>query len=151
MRPTGKMDRQTNQPIVKPSCVIGYNKNMGAVDRTDMMIGSIDCVRKSLKWYRKFFLHLLGITLLNSHALFNVKTGQNIPLADFQLQLIREIIQKYHVSRPSSKRGRSSVGDQPLRLIERHFPSAVPPTPKKKYRSRYCHVCSAQQLARKKD
>jgi hypothetical protein len=129
MRPTGKMDRQTKQPIVKPSYVIGYNKNMGAVDRTDMVIDSIECVRKSPKWYQKFFLHLLGITLLNSYALFNVKTGQNISLADFQLQLIRKIMQKYHVSRPSSKRGRPSADDQPLRLIERHFPSPVPPTP----------------------
>jgi hypothetical protein len=51
MRPTGKMDRQTKQPIVKLSSVIRYNKNMGAFDRTDMMIGSIECVRKSLEWY----------------------------------------------------------------------------------------------------
>jgi hypothetical protein len=101
MRPTGKMDRQTKQPIVKPICVIGCNKNMGALDRTNMMIGSIECVRKSLKWHRKFFLHLLDITLLNSHALSNVKTGQNIFLADVQLQLFREIIQKCHLSRPS--------------------------------------------------
>jgi hypothetical protein len=72
---TDRKDGQTKQPIVNPSCVIGYNKNMGAVDRTDMVISSIECVRKSLKWYRKFFLHLLDITLLNPHALFNVKTG----------------------------------------------------------------------------
>jgi hypothetical protein len=142
MRPTGKMDRQTKQPIVKPNCVIGYNKNMGAFDRTDMMIVSIECVRKSLKWYRKLFLHLLDITLLNSHALFNVKTGQNISLANFQLQLIREIIQKYHVSRPSSKRGRPSANDQPLGLIERHFPSPVPDT---------AMCVQTQQLAKKKD
>jgi hypothetical protein len=67
----------------------------------------------------------------------------------FQLQLIREIIQKYHVSRPGSKRGRPSAGDQPLRLIERHFPSPVPPTPKK-YPSRYCHVCSNTAIGEKK-
>jgi hypothetical protein len=35
------MDRQTKEPIVKPSCVTGYSKNMGVVDRIDMMIGSI--------------------------------------------------------------------------------------------------------------
>jgi hypothetical protein len=149
VRPTGKMDRQTKQPIVKPNCVIEYNRNMGAVDRTDMMIGSTECMRKSLKWYRKFFLHLLDITLLNSHALFNVRTGQNKSIADFQLQLIREIIQKCHVSRQSSKRERPSAGDQPLRLIERHFPSSVPPTPKKKYPSRYYHVCSNTAIGEK--
>jgi hypothetical protein len=101
---------------------------MGAVDRTDMMIGSIEYMRKSLKWYRKFFLHLLDITLLNSHAVFNVRTGQNISTADFQLQLIREIIQKYHVSRQSSKRGRPSAGDQP-------------PTTQA-YRKTFCNPCT---------
>jgi hypothetical protein len=123
---------------------------MGAFDRTDMMIGSIECVRKSLEWYWKFFLQVLDITLLNSHTLFNVKTDQNISLADFQLQLIREIMQKCHVSRPSSKRGRPSAGVQPLRLIERHFPSLVPPIPKKTYPSRYCHVCSNTAIGEKK-
>jgi hypothetical protein len=142
MRQTGKQDRHTKQQIEKPHCVIDYNKNMGAVDRTDMMITSIECIRKSLKWYRKFFLHLLDITVLNSYTLFNVKTGNNISLADFQLQLIRQIIQNYHIPRQTSKRGRPSDGDQPLRLSERHFPSPVPPTPKKMYPSRQCHVCS---------
>jgi hypothetical protein len=59
----------------------------------------------------------LDITVLNSHALFNLKNGKNIPLADLELQLIRQII--------------PSDGNQPLRLTERHFPSPVPPTPKK--------------------
>jgi hypothetical protein len=31
-RPTGKTDRQTKQPQMKPQCVTDYNKNIGAVD-----------------------------------------------------------------------------------------------------------------------
>ena len=30
---------------------------MGAVDKTDMILNSINTVRKSLKWYKKFFFH----------------------------------------------------------------------------------------------
>jgi hypothetical protein len=63
----------------------------------------------------------VDITLLNSHTLYNVKTGQNISLADFQLKLIKEIFQKYHTPRQTSKGGRPSAGDQSLRLTERHF------------------------------
>jgi hypothetical protein len=96
--------------------------------RSDMMISCLECVRKSMKWYRKFFFLLLDITLLNSHAVYNVKTGKNITLADFQLTLIREILQHCHTPRPTTKSGRPSSGDQPLRLTERHFPSPVPPT-----------------------
>jgi hypothetical protein len=32
MRPTGKTDKQTKQPEMKPQCALDYNKNMGAVD-----------------------------------------------------------------------------------------------------------------------
>jgi hypothetical protein len=115
---------------------------MGAVDRSDMMISSIESVRKSFKWYKKFFFHLLDITLLNSHALYNVKTGKHITLADFQLALIREIFQKFHTPRPTSKPGRSVSGDQPRRLTGGHFPIAVPPTPSKAKPYRRCHVCA---------
>jgi hypothetical protein len=139
---SGKIDRATNTQIMKPTCVMEYNNNMGAVDRSDMMISSLECVRKSMKWYRKFFFHLLDITVLNSHAVYNVRTGKNITLADFQLTLIREILQHYHTPRPTAKSGRPSSGDQPLRLTERHFPSPVPPTGKKEKPARKCHVCA---------
>jgi hypothetical protein len=147
---SGKTDRQTNEPKKKPDCVMAYNSNMGAVDRSDMMLSSIECVRKSLKWYRKFFLHMIDITLLNSQTLFNVKTGKNIALAEFQLKLIREIFQKFHKPRATSKRGRPSAGDQPLRLTERHFPTVVPPTPKKQNPTRHCHVCTNTTVAERK-
>lgn len=131
MTQTGKTDRHTNQLQIKPQCVIQYNKWMGAVDRSDMMITSIECVRKSLKWYRKSFFHLLDITILNLQTLYNVKTGNNISLSDYHLNLIRQIFETFHTPRPS-KRGRPSAGDQPLRLTSSHFPSLVPPTTKKK-------------------
>jgi hypothetical protein len=99
-------------------------------------------VSTSLKWYKKYFFHLLDITLLNSHALYNVKTRKNITLADFQLALIREILKNFHTPRPTSKSGRSVSGDQPRRLSERHFPIPVPPTPSKVKPVRKCHVCA---------
>lgn len=151
MKETCKKDRQTGENITKPHCVIDYNVNMGAVDKTDMMVTSVECIRKTVKWYKKLFFHLLDITLLNSQCLYNVKFGKNISLADYQLALIREIIQKYHIPRTTGKKkGRPSAGDQPLRLKERHFPSLVPPTEKKKNTVRYCHVCSNSSLAPKK-
>jgi hypothetical protein len=116
---SGKVDRQIKEPKKKPDCVLAYNSNM--------MLSSSECVRKSLECYRKFFLHLLDVTLLNLQTLFNVKTGKNIALADFQLNLIREVIQKFHTPRATSKTGCPSAGYQPLTLKERHFPTIVPP------------------------
>jgi hypothetical protein len=88
---TDRKDRQKDKHTNSQTCVTDYNKNMGAVDRSDMVISSVECVCKSFKWYKNFLFHLLVITLLNSHALYNVKTGKNITLANFQLALIRDI------------------------------------------------------------
>jgi hypothetical protein len=52
---TGKTDRQMSQLKMKPHCIIEYNKNVGAVDKSDMMFNSIECGTDSVKWYKKLF------------------------------------------------------------------------------------------------
>lgn len=47
MAATGKLDHLTGQPMMKPACVLEYNKKMGAVDKADMMTGFHECTRKS--------------------------------------------------------------------------------------------------------
>ncbi|XP_023235993.1 piggyBac transposable element-derived protein 4-like, partial [Centruroides sculpturatus] len=56
-------------------------------------------------------------------------------LLDFRMSVIREVIEKYHTSRRLARCGRPSHKN-PLGLSERHFPSLVPPTEKKKHPSR---------------
>ncbi|KAJ8928450.1 hypothetical protein NQ314_018992 [Rhamnusium bicolor] len=65
MTATGKQDRKIKQDILKPDSVLDYNKNMGAVDRSDMLLSSIESVRKIKKWYRKLCFHLLDLCVLN--------------------------------------------------------------------------------------
>lgn len=45
----------------KPVCVIDYNSNMGGVDRVDMLLSSIESVRKTIKWYKKVFFSSFGL------------------------------------------------------------------------------------------
>ncbi len=54
-------------------------------------------------------------------TLHNQNLRQIIQLRDFRLQLIREIIETYGYSKVS--KGRSSAGENPIRIIGRHFPS----------------------------
>ena len=51
----GKIDFRTKQPKLKPDCIVDYNKNMKLVDKADMQISSMECMRKSMKWYEKLF------------------------------------------------------------------------------------------------
>ncbi|UYV68154.1 hypothetical protein LAZ67_5003213 [Cordylochernes scorpioides] len=143
---TNKRDKVTNLPIQKPSAVIDYNQKMGTVDQTDMLLSSIGCLRKSLKWYKKLFFHFIDTSLLNAYSSYLVNTGKRPSLAEFHINLIGQIIEKYHEARVQVHRGRPSTSeDRPLRLIERHFPSLVPPTEKKKNPTRYCRVCGANK------
>ena len=64
---TGKTDRKTKEVVKKPESVIEYNANMGGVDRLDQKIKPCKCLRKSGRWYRKPFFHLMDIALVNAH------------------------------------------------------------------------------------
>lgn len=150
MQNTGKINHKTNSPVVKPSCVLDYNSNMGAVDQGDMQISSLRSGRKSLKWYKKVFQHLLDLTVRNAMILYKLKTDKNIPLEEFRLEIIRQIIAKFHLAKLKPKGGRPSVHATPLRLTERHFPSIVPPTEKKTNPTRVCNVCSQTELGQRK-
>lgn len=140
---TDKIDRSTNEAKRKPACIVSYTENMGAVDRSDMMLSSVECVRKTVKWYKKVFFHLVDLSLLNAYALYKTQTGRNISVSDFQQRLIKEIIEIHHRPQTEGRRGRRSTdGDNPLRLIERHFISLIPGTSKKKNAQRRCIVCA---------
>ncbi|XP_031338615.1 piggyBac transposable element-derived protein 4-like [Photinus pyralis] len=143
-----KVDKVTGEPVKKPLCVVDYNGKMGAVDRSDMMISSIECMRKSNKWYKKLFYHVMDICMLNSHAMYSLINPEKVPLAKFQLNLIRQILEKYSATpivAPQHVRGLDVA-----RLTGRHFPVLVPDTPKSKNPLRRCIVCSQTKLAPKK-
>lgn len=147
MKDSGKKTKQ-NVSILKPECVLDYNCNMGAVDRTDMLLSTTESVRKSIKWYKKLFFHLLDLSLLNAHVLYNITTGKNIPLADFQLSLVKEIIAEHHKIKPrASTSSKPDDAHSPLRLIERHFPSMYEATEEnKRPPCKRCVVCAKSKI-----
>ena len=123
---SGKIHWQSNAPIRKPESVLDYNQDMGTVDKSDMQISCVECVRKSVKWYKKLFFHLLDTAVFNSYVLHKQKTGQSTQFCDFRLQLIRQIVDTY--SKPKISRGPPSDRDNPLRLVGRHFPTLITST-----------------------
>ena len=66
---TRKVDHRTHEQIMKPDIIVDYNKNMRLVDKSDMQIGTVACLRKSVKWYHKLFFHLIDMSLLNAYNL----------------------------------------------------------------------------------
>ncbi|CAH2002249.1 unnamed protein product [Acanthoscelides obtectus] len=132
----------------KPVCILEYNKNMGAVDRCDMLYSSTETIRKSIKCYKKIFFHLLDISILNAHALYQLKTGKKLPLIDFQLQLVKQLLDEHKKAHPRLVAGRANE-DFSLRLTERHFPSLTEQrNEQNKLVPRRCVVCSKRRKRR---
>jgi len=142
----GKSDHQGNA-ILKPVAVMHYNESMGPIDKTDMLLSSVECVRRTIKWYKKLFFHLIDLSLLNAYSAYKTCTGLKISLADFQFQLIREIFTKYATQKQNICRRSNTY--LPERLQGRHFPSIVPPTSKKSKPQRRCLVCQNKHNKRK--
>ena len=63
-------------------------------------------------------------------------------------QVIHGLLEKYAMERKSFKGGRPSETDPAARLTERHFPTYIPPTAKKKFPSRVCQVCPGRKETR---
>ena len=142
MHVSNHYDPMTRTRVEKPECVLDYNINMRLVDKSDAMISSIECARKTIKWYKKLFFHMIDITILNSCILYMGKSGKKCTLQAFAMELVRQLLEDNATERPTPAR-RSAQGD-PLRLSGRHFIRTLqtPPQAKEKKMQRQCHVCS---------
>ena len=136
----GKIDHNKGGQIMKPVCVQNYNENMGAIDLVDMQSSFTECIRKTIKWYKKVFFHMVDMASINAYYLYKTKSSKSLQLKEFRLELIKSIIVKYSNQKQISV-GRPTL-DSPLRLSARHFPSLVPSTASKTAAQRKCHVCS---------
>lgn len=136
--------------IIKPKVVIDYNDTMGGVDRVDQHLADYNLPRKrGKKYYKKIFFHLLDLALWNSFVLYR-KTGGTKSALVYRLDLIKQIMEKYHRTEFSSRKGRPSSQPTPLRLTGRHFPECIPATEKKQFPTRQCGVCCRVRDARGK-
>lgn len=147
------------QTTKKPNLVLDYCKDMGAVDHSDMMISFNDTTRKTTKWYRKLFFHLLDMTVLNSFYMYNLMTvtTKKVTFFEYRTNLIRQILECHHT--PKEKRTVPRAIDvngeaHPLRLTGRHFPRPLPNREgQKRKMQKRCHVCynTKKQERKRKD
>ncbi|RLU25290.1 hypothetical protein DMN91_003383 [Ooceraea biroi] len=145
---TKKINYRTKQVIQKPSCIVNYTTNMGAVDNRDKVIASVESIRKSTKWYKKYFFHLLDVAIWNAFCLYKMKRNEKITMRAFHLRLIKEIIKKYGDINNNFSNRQKSTADHPLRLTERHFPSFCKTVNTKKT-LRNCVVCAKNDVRRR--
>lgn len=148
---SGRRDRTTDEPILKPKLVLDYNKRMGGVDTSDMLTNAYGSQRKSLKWYKKLVYHLSDLSATNAFFLYKKVTG-NVKLShyDFTEAICNSLINVACDTRPLPKRPGRQVLEPVTRLQYRHsnhWPVFIEASgqAKKGNPTRVCVVCKPQK------
>ena len=89
---TGKNDFRTGNPIYKPKVIVDYTRKMGGVDVSDQLMGYYHFLRKSIKWWRKLWVHELNMLLMNSFILNN-KFGKKMTHIAYREHLAAYLLQ----------------------------------------------------------
>ena len=63
---------------IKPAIVADYNRHMGHVDNSDRLANSYMASRRTWKWTKKLFFHLLDLAIVNSYILLSSCGGKKI-------------------------------------------------------------------------
>ncbi|XP_059384611.1 piggyBac transposable element-derived protein 4-like [Carassius carassius] len=73
-----------------PAPVTAYNQHMGGVDLSDQLLQYYSTQHKTMKWYRKLFLHFLDIAASNAYILHKELYG-TMTHKEFMEELIAEL------------------------------------------------------------
>ncbi|KAJ8942306.1 hypothetical protein NQ318_005297 [Aromia moschata] len=93
---------------------------MGGVDNVDIQLSITETVRKTMKWYRKLFFHLIDLNLSNARALYKMRNEGPMPFPKFRLAVARSLLKlddtedsiSRLVSPPIRVRGKGTHGNQ---------------------------------------
>ena len=141
---TGKNSRDGN-PIYKPTVIVDYTRLMGGVDLSDQLMTYYNFLRKTKKWWRKLWVHLLNMAVMNAFVL-NRKFGANKKLShyEFRQELARQLL---------DEAGCNEIPEQVTdtnRLKGRHFPEKIPQAAgARRVYSRECMVCKITKTEEK--
>ena len=128
--------------VKKPTAIKGYNIHMGGEDRVDQQLHTLQCLRKSYKWYRKLAFRPVAQMVLNSYKIYEKKKGIKITFINFVLVVIKQLLTTLP---PQPQPANIVPHDDCVRLVGRHFPAVREPAdPPKKRPTKNCRVCYAQ-------
>jgi len=130
--------KNSSESILKPQSVLDYNKNARGIDQSDSVMKFYSMKRKSLKWYKKIFFHVIDMCMYNSFVIYKSLHG-NCSFLNFKTLLVRDIMNTFGCN--ETKLGAPTL-NHPLRLSGRHFLEFNPPTKGRSHGQRNCVVCT---------
>jgi hypothetical protein len=134
--------------IDRLECAHDYNKYMHGVDLHDQKLASFTIMRRHLKWYRKLFLYLLDMCILNSSIIFHeyvqsknsqFKTRQ---LTEFRFDLVEQMlknVRNVELKTTAFKKNPLAFNNNRCYLVK------LKPTERKKNPTRKCVYCTSKK------
>lgn len=155
--------------LTKPEEIAIYNRFMSGIDRSDQMVSYYSSPRKTLRWYKKVFFHLLDVAVWNSYYILLYKKycqkNKKYEFITYRDDLIRKMIDAENLkptdithlakhdnrmkertnfpeSKPGSSRSYSGTG---------HWPEKIPVREGSKKKSNFlkCKMCWESKKNRK--
>lgn len=147
---------------MKPECIVDYNKYMHGVDNADQYLALYPFIRKTVKWPKKLFFHILQCTLFNSFVLFcKSNPSKKLTFLQYMQVVSRQFVQQDDITEvPQSPASTSSslscssavvtpprrapAKDPPYRLDgkrKEHVLLHFPATKSDRTPTRRCRVC----------
>lgn len=108
----------------------------------DQMLSAYPIERKQQK---EEFRNLLNMCILNAHTI-HLESGGKMTSLEFREHLVGRIVAEHMDDTRKDKKGRPSNDEDPLRLLQRHFPDYVQATDKKQVPMKRCVVCSKNNV-----
>ncbi|XP_066270739.1 LOW QUALITY PROTEIN: piggyBac transposable element-derived protein 4-like [Branchiostoma lanceolatum] len=135
--------------IMKPECIHEYNQYMGAVDSSDQMVAYLCFRRRTVKWWKKAFFHMMSLAIVNAHLLqkeyMTARNKKPLEHKEFRKEVVKEIIKTSGYNKPGNGRsGRVSANASNLLRLSgggQHYLEKNPTTEAGKTKARTCQVC----------
>ena len=122
--------------IPQPEPVTKYNQFMGGVDKSDQFLSYHNILRRTVRYWKTLFYHMIDIAVVNSFILYNnialISDCRTVTENDFRDQLVLQLISKY--GRVQQKV--AQVGRPRLQCRIHHGSTIV----SKKNRCQYCRI-----------
>ena len=125
------------ETVQKPHVIEEYNQCMGGVDKSDQLVTYYGFRHCSKKWWKRGFLHLLELTMVNALILycFNTPKKERMAHLKFSLDIASALLESAQPVPALRYQPSPAAAVVPLRLTGRHFPEPAAGRPD-------CKVCT---------
>lgn len=126
--------------VKKPLPIVKYNAFMKGVDRADQMLSYYPCERKTVRWYKKIFIHILQMYLMNALQLYNkhLTDRSKMSMYEFRLSILEALLPMPEHPRRNPYTPLPRSVQHVIAYTDGH--SASRPTDKKRKKCRVCYA-----------